>query len=170
MKAPPLLPDETLARVLRTANMDGISVMAIAGFLALASASMGDLYGAGIGLLVAAAGAIELHGAGLLRAGDARGLNWILTSQPYLLVVLLGYCGLRFLSFDPSLLKQAITDDMRLSIAQAGYREDEFVRIVYFATYGLLALGATVFQGGMALYYWRRREAVRAAVEGEELE
>lgn len=165
MKAPPLLPEETLARVLRTANTDGMSVMAIAGFLALASASMGDFYGAGIGLLVAAAGAIEMHGAGLLRAGDPRGMNWILASQPYLLAVLLGYCALRFLSFDPSLLKQAITDDVRQSIREAGYREEVFVRTVYFATYGLLAFGATVFQGGMALYYWRRREAVVAALQ-----
>lgn len=156
--------------MLRTATTDGITVLAIAGFLALASASTGDFVGAGIGLLVAAAGAIELHGAGLLRAGDPRGMNWLLASQPYLLVILLGYCGLRLMSFDPAALRQALTTEMRESIAQAGYREDEFIRVVYRLTYGLLAAGALLFQGGMALYYWRRRAAVSAAVLGEAAE
>ena len=169
MKAPPLLPEETLYRVLRTANMDGISVLAIAGFLALGSASMGDFYGAGIGLLVAAAGAIELHGSGLLRSGETRGMNWLLASQPYLLAILLGYCALRLISFDPTLLKQAVTADVRQAIAQAGYQEDHFLKVVYTATYLTLAVGTILFQGGMTLYYWRRREAVTAALsDGED--
>jgi hypothetical protein len=182
MKAPPLLPDETLARVLRTANMDGISVMAIAGFLALASASMGDWYGAGIGLLVAAAGAIELHGAGLLRAGDSRGMNWILASQPYLLMVLFGYCVQRAIAYDAVMATQALDSAMRflggadavrqfdISLAQTGRTKAEAVHQLYLRGYGVLAFTATIFQGGMALYYWRRRDAVRVAVDGEEIE
>ncbi len=168
MKAPPLLPEETLHRVLRAANVDGISVLAVAGFLALAAASMGDYYGAGIGLLVAAAGAIELHGAALLRAGEPRGFAWLLGSQPYLLAVLLGYCALRLVSFDPALIQQALTTDVRESIAAAGYNEHQFMHTVYTATYVTLAVGSVVFQGGMALYYWRRRDAVRAALCADE--
>lgn len=167
MKAPPLLPEETLQRVLRTANTDGISVMAIAGFLALLSASAGDFYGAGIGLLVAAAGAIELHGAGLLRSGDPRGVNWLVASQPYLLAVLLGYCALRLISFDPGLLRQAVTAEMRETIQEAGYKEDSFIRTVYYGSYALLAVGTFCFQGAMTVFYWRRREAMIAAVTGQ---
>ena len=36
-RTPPLLPEETLRRVLRVANFDGMSVLAVAGILALAS-------------------------------------------------------------------------------------------------------------------------------------
>lgn len=170
MKAPPLLPEETLHRVLRVANVDGLSVLAIAGILALASASMGDWQGAAIGLLVAAAGAIELHGVGLLRAGDGRGMNWLVASQPYLLAMILVYCGLRWLSYDPALLRAALTSEMRAAIAQNGWTEEAFLRMVYMATYAVLAAGTALYQGGMTLYYLRRRSAVRTAVEGEAVE
>lgn len=170
MKTPPLLPEETLHRVLRVANLDGMSVLAIAGILALASAAGGDYMGAAIGLLVAAAGAIELHGAGLVRAGETRGMKWVVASQPYLLVVLLGYCVLRLTNFDLSMLQAAMTDEMRETIRQAGYRVDQFLRMVYNLTYGTLAFATLLYQGGMTIYYWRRRGAVETALEGEEQE
>jgi len=55
MKAPPLLPEETLLRVLRVARLDGLSVLVIAGVFALISALAGDGVGAVVGLLVAGA-------------------------------------------------------------------------------------------------------------------
>lgn len=166
MKAPPLLPEETLHRVLRVANVDGFSVLAVAGVLALASAAAGDWVGTGIGLLVAAAGAIELHGVGLLRAGESRGMNWLIASQPYLLAMVLGYCAVRLGSYDATLLRAAVTSEMRASLAEAGYTEESFLRFVYFSTYTVLAVGTLLFQGWMTFYYWRRRTAVAAAIEG----
>ncbi len=168
MKTPPLLPEETLHRVLRVANFNGLSVMAISGMLALAAAATGDYRGAAIGLLVAAAGAIELHGAGLLRAGEARGTQWLIASQPYLLVVVLAYCGLCLSSYDPTVLRQAMTSEMRARLAEVGYGEDQFFRMFYVTTYGLLGLGTFVYQGAMTVYYFRRRRAVTAALETED--
>lgn len=165
MKTPPLLPEETLHRVLRVANIDGLSVLLIASVLALAAAASGDYRGAAIGLLVAAAGAIELHGAGLVRAGERRGMQWLVASQPYLLLVLLGYCLLRLTNFDISLLRTAMTDDMRETIRQAGYTVDAFLRLVYRLTYLTLAFTTVIYQGGMTIYYLRRRGAVEAALE-----
>ena len=167
MKAPPLLPEETLHRVLRMANYDGWSVLGVAGLLALASAAAGDYWGAGVGLIVAAAGAIELHGAALLRAGEVRGMNWLMASQPYLLTMVIGYCAVRLWNFDPSLLRAAMTDELRASLAQAGYGEEHFLRLVYATTYVALAVGTLIFQGGMTVYYYRRRAAVVAAIEAE---
>ena len=168
MKTPPLLPEETLRRVLRVANMDGLSVMLIAGVLALAAAASGDYRGAAIGLLVAAAGAIELHGAGLVRAGERRGMQWVVASQPYLLLVLLGYCLLQLAHFDLSLLRAALTDEMRETIRQAGYTVDAFLRLVYRLTYLTLAFTTVIYQGGMTVYYLRRRGAVEAALDGDD--
>jgi acetolactate synthase regulatory subunit len=164
MKPPPLLPDETLQRVLRVAKFDGISVLAIAGTLALASASVRDLGGAAVGLLVAAAGAIELHGAGLLKAGD-RGMNWLVASQPYLAAVLLCYCAVRLTNYDPTALREAMTAELKQSLAEAGMEEDRFLRLVYAITYAVLGIGTLIYQGLMTLFYLRRREAVVAAVE-----
>lgn len=165
MKPPPLLPDETLHRVLRVANFDGISIMAVAGMLALASASVRDFSGAAIGLLVAAAGAIELHGAGLLKAGERRGMNWLIASQPYLASVILIYCAMRLSHFDAALWREAVTDDLRKSLEESGYREDEFLHTVYTLTYAALAIGTLLYQGWMTVFYYRRRKVVATAVD-----
>jgi hypothetical protein len=170
MKAPPLLPEETLRRVLKVANLDGLSVMAVAGLLALASASAGDYNGAGVGLLVAAAGAIELHGAGLLKSGEKRGMSWVLASQPYLLVLLLGYCALRLWNYDPAELQAAMTSDLRKTLEASGYNEAVLLQKFYTTVYFVLAIGTLIFQGGMTLYYVRRKDAVGAALESGESE
>lgn len=153
--------------MVRVANLDGMSVLAVAGLLALVAASMGDYGGAAVGLLVAAAGAIELHGVALLRAGEARGTNWLVASQPYLLAVMLGYCAVRLTSYDATLLRAAMTDELRAAIAQAGYREEQFLRTVYTLTYAVVAGTTLIYQGGMTVYYLRRRAAVIAALETE---
>lgn len=167
MKTPPLLPEETLHRVLRMAMLDGWSVLGIAGVLALASAGAGDVWGTAVGLAVAAAGAIELHGAGLLRAGENRGMRWVLASQPYLMVAILGYCGLRMWSYDPSMLREAMTSDMRATLAQSGWTEERFLRFAYSVGNAVLAIGTIAYQGGMTYFYYQRRAAVQAALDGD---
>lgn len=167
MKVPPLLPEETFHRVLRVANVDGLSVMAVAGMLALAAASIRDFSGAAVGLAVAAAGAMELHGAGLLRAGEPRGMKWILMSQPYLMAVLLAYCAVQLATFDAAALQEAMTDKMRQKIAASGLTEERMLRQAHTLMYGLLAVGTVIYQGAMTLYYRRRQAAVEAAVVDE---
>ena len=168
MKTPPLLPEETLHRVLRVANINGMSVLAVAGMVTLAVASTGNWVGAAIGLSIAASGAIELHGAGLLRGGDSRGMRWLIASQPYLLAVVLIYCGLRLANYDPAVFDAAMTDELRLALEQAGYEKERFFRMVYVGTYTVLAIATFIYQGLMTLYYARRREAVERALDGEE--
>ena len=60
MIQPPKLVSEVMRRVMRVARFDGISVLCLAGFFALVSAASGDVSGAAFGLLIAAAGAVEL--------------------------------------------------------------------------------------------------------------
>lgn len=182
MKLPPLLPEEMLPRVVRTANTDGLCVLAIAGFFALAAASSGDYYQTGVGLLIAAAGAIELHGAGLLRAGDARGMRWVLASQPYLLLILLAYCATQLAFMDAGSVATDTLDLVgRIGGAEAAERLRQDIQLSgktpaqalgpYLRTgYGAFAAAALLFQGGMTVYYWRRRQAVVAALEGESVE
>ena len=164
MKTPPLLPEETLHRVLRVANFNGTSVLAFSGLITLAVASTGNYVGAAIGLLIAASGAFELHGASLLRSGDARGVQWMVASQPYLLLVMLGYCAFRLTSYDPAELQAAMTSELRTAIDQAGYDEDVFLRMVYVGSYAVVALATLIYQGLMTVYYYRRREAVTLAL------
>ena len=167
MKKPPLLPEETLHRVLRVASFDGMCVLAISGMITLAVASTGNYVGAAIALLITASGAFELHGAGLLRAGDPRGMQWLIVSQPYLLIVVLGYCALRLVSYDPAEVQAAMTPELRTAIEQAGYDEDVFIRMVHVGSIAFLALGTMIYQGLMTVFYYRRRGAVLAALEHE---
>jgi hypothetical protein len=152
------------------ARLDGTGVLALAGAGTLGLAAMGDRSGAFIGLLVAGAGAVELHGAGLLRNGESRGLRWLVASQLYLLVAVLAYVGLRLTSYDPALINLVMTDSLRQRYLDAGLEPDQIDRVVqlsYYLTYALVGLLTLAYQGGMAIYYWRRRRAVTQALSSD---
>jgi hypothetical protein len=76
MKTPPLPPKpvDPVRRVTRIALFDGWSVVIVAGLGGLLAAAMGDFTGAVIGVMVAGAGLMELHGVTLLRRSEASGL------------------------------------------------------------------------------------------------
>ncbi len=164
MRAPPLLPEETFARVVRMANFDGSSVLLLGGFFALLTALNGEKPFAIVGLLAAGAGAVELHGVSLLRAGDRRGMPWIIASQPLLLVVILGYCVLRFTHFELPDMPDSLRAMTAISAENLGLSVDDYLRRINQLTLVVLALVAVVYQGGMALYYLRRREPVERAL------
>ena len=117
-----------------------------------------------MGVFIAGAGALELHGVGLLRNGYARGTTWLVWSQLYLLAVVLFYVGLRLSHVDIEPLRRSLTDDLRESIANSGLSEDEFLRIVYVTSTAVFGVVTFFYQGGMAFYYQRRRAAITAAL------
>jgi hypothetical protein len=169
MKAPPFLPEETLQRVLRMANFNGLSVMAISGFLTLAVASNGDVFGVVIGLLVAASGAMELHGAGLLRVSEPRGTRWLIASQPYLALVVLVYCGIQVTNYDPALLRKMVTEEQTAGIVELGYDREKFLHTSYMVSYGVLAVVTVIYQGALTVFYFRRRHVLEEAVLEEDI-
>ena len=171
MIQPPKLVSEVMRRVMRVARFDGISVLCLAGFFALVSAASGDVSGAAFGLLIAAAGAVELQGRGRIRAADRRGMSWLIGSQLYLMSVVLGYVGYRLANPDSDPILRAAKTALSDEIRQAGMDPAQFMaefpkelRLLYFAVAGLTIL----YQGGMALYYMRRRGAVEAAIDEDE--
>jgi len=170
MKAPPLLPEETLRRVARIARFDGISVTAIAGVFALLSAAGHDVSGAVVGVIVAGAGAVELHGVTLLHAGEPRAMRWLIGSQFYLLAAILGYVAWRLGSPDPLMIdamRKALTSDQRQVLKENGVTEAEFLQMMMRLVYFSVGLATMIYQGSMATYYVRRRAAVLRALEPE---
>ena len=164
---PPKLVSDTLRRVLRIARFDGMSVLFVAGFFALVSGASGDVGGAAVGLLVAAAGAIELHGVALLRVCDRRGMSWLVASQLYLMAVILAYVGFRISNPEVDPVLKLMTTVVAEQVRQAGQDVDLFLsevptalRLMYLAVAALTLL----YQGGMTFYYLRRRDAVAAAL------
>ena len=163
-KSPPLLSIEVLRRVLRVAHFDGTCVLTVAGALALASAAYHDFTGTGVGLVVAGAGAVELHGAALMRHGEERGMRWLIASQLCLMAAILGYVGWRLSHIDVSILRPMLTDDVRRKIKELDWTEAQYLHFAYVCGYAVIAAGTVIYQGCMAIYYSRRRTPVAAAL------
>src|SRR5687767_982966 len=167
MQQPPLLPDESLVRVLRLARFDGMGAMVLGGMFALVAASARDFPFALIGLLAAGAGAVELHGAALLRQGEPRGMSWLIASQPFLLVVILTYCAVRIWMVELPPVPEAFQGMFAASAQQWGLTIPEYQRALNRITVLAFATVAIGFQGGMMFFYLRRRAAVARALTME---
>jgi len=170
--SPPLLSTEILKRVLRLAKLDGAGVLALAGAFAMGSAALGDYKGALIGVLIAGAGAIELHGVALLNGGESRGVNWLVGSQLYLLVTVLCYVGWRLANYDPVQMRQFAepllqNPETQAKLVEAGATPEDLlrmVRVLYNVGYAAVAVLTLIYQGGMMRYYRRRQAAITSAL------
>jgi hypothetical protein len=165
MQQPPLLPEETLLRVLRLARMDGLGALVLGTLFALVAAAGHHFPFTAVGLLGAGAGAIELHGVTLLRRAQPRGMNWLVASQPFLLVVIFSYCALRLWFEEMPPVPEQLRAFLAAGAAQVRMPVDDYLQLLNRIIYGSLAVTAVGFQGGMMIYYLRRRRAVRQALE-----
>jgi hypothetical protein len=165
MQQPPLLPEETLMRVLRLARLDGLGLLVLGSIFALMAAAGQEGPFAAIGLLAAGAGAIELHGVGLLREGEPRGMDWVIASQPFLLLVIWCYAGLRLLLFEIPPLPEGMGELAAVGAAQWGLSIEAYFERVNTVTAAVLSVVALGYQGGMTIYYLRRRRPVIQAFE-----
>jgi hypothetical protein len=164
---PPLLPFEVLARVVRLARTDGRLVLWLSGGFALLSAAGHDGIGAAAGVAAAGAGAIEMHGSGLLERGEGRGLDWVIRAQLLLLATILIYSAARLMHFDPELVKPFVTAELAEQIKQLNLTQDQFFRTLNLIIYIVVAFVSLIYQGTMARYYASRRPAIKQALDAE---
>ena len=164
MQQPPLLPDETLARVLRVARFDGTGALVLGGVFALLAATSGNVPFATIGLLAAGAGAIELHGAALLRQSEPRGMRWLIASQPFLLAVILSYCAVRVWLVELPPIPESFKPIFVTSAQQWNMTPEQYQHALNRITASVVAIAALGFQGGLMIYYLRRRDVITRAL------
>jgi hypothetical protein len=168
---PPPLPSETLSRILNVATFDGRLLMMVGGVLAILHAAHHQSHGAIVGCLIAGAGALELHGAGMLRVGVSRGMDWLVRSQLLLLVTLLLYAATQLLRPPEEILEEIrLTPDILALLDQWNITQVRFAQIFQIFVYTAVGVVTIVYQGLMALYYHRRRSAVDTALDDELLE
>ena len=170
MKAPPPLPADILGRVRRVGRYHGTCVTAVAGLFAVASLFMRDWLGATVGLMVAGGGALEMRGASLLGSDARVGFRFMIVSQIWVLVSILGYIVWRLGHPDPlmlDLLRTGLREEQRQQLRDVGVSEIEFLRIVLRFFYFVLGFVCTLYQGGMAFFYVRQRAAVSRTVAGQ---
>lgn len=168
--APPPLPADVLARVLRVASVDGRMLLILGGIFAALSALSSDGVGATAGCLATAAAMLELHGVSRLRLGDPDAIKWLIRSQLALFGIILFYSAARIATFDAEQMQALLTPDLVESFRNAGLGEDEImpmVKSVYRFMYLLVGLIALFYQGGMAWYYHQRREPIRTALQAD---
>jgi len=172
-KKPPLLPSETLRRVLRVAALDGRILLFVAGFFAILSASNAEVVAAIVGCAAAGAGALELHGIGQIRSGDSRGADWLVRSQLILLAVILFYVAWRITTFDFEPYRSRLLPLMQTPLFQNALEEmhitvDQYLSLLArLFQWGYVVVGVVsiFFQGGLAVYYHNRRRAIERALE-----
>lgn len=161
-------PADVLRRVIKVARVNGmIVVFPVALICALIALVMGDLVSAFFGLLVAAAGWSEWHGAKLLKRGQADGINWLVRSQLFLMILILLYALERMASWNSDYVQSLNTPEMNQLLQQGGMDMQAIlplVRLGFFVVYGSLAVLTVLYQGGLALFYRRRAATVRAAL------
>ncbi|HEY0944466.1 MAG TPA: hypothetical protein VGD81_04335 [Opitutaceae bacterium] len=166
---PPPSPAQVLSRVLGVATIDGRILVIIAATFALLAAAGREPLAAIVGCLAAGAGSLELHGVHRLKLGAPDGVKWLVRSQLFLLLLVLAYATIRFFTFDAELVRSLITPEMETQLATAGLTVDQalpFFKLIYQATYVIVALVSCIYQGGLARYYRNRRGAIRQALGG----
>jgi hypothetical protein len=164
---PPLLPSEVLRRVERVSRVHGMTVLGLAGTFALISAGARDVTGAVVGLLVAGAGALEFHGASMLRS-RLDGTRWLVASQLYLMGIILAYVAYRITHPDVAWMLHYMTGDAAEPIKEAarqqGLSTEQMLAAAMVGFYLLVAALTVVYQGLMAAYYLRKRRTVAEAL------
>lgn len=165
--AEPTPAEKTLKRVLIISLLDGWSVMIIAALGILITLIMGDYSGVLVGLLIGAAGWMELRGRKLLIRRDPAGMKSLARSQMFLLAVILVYCVTRLGSFDETTVMGNLTPDMEALLKESGIQKADvlpLVRLTFYSAYGAVALGTVLYQGGMTLYYRAKTKLVIEAL------
>lgn len=163
----PTKAEKTLKRVLFISAFDGWSIIVIAVLGILITLAMGDYSGLAVGLLIAAAGGMELRGRKLLKRRDPSGMKLLVRSQLFFLAVILVYCATRLGSFDEATVMGNSTPDMEAAMKELGIQKADLlpmVRSTFFALYSGVALGTLIYQGGMTLYYRAKTKLVTEAL------
>ena len=158
---------KVLHRVLLIAAIDGWSVIVIAGLGILLTLLLGDFSSLFVGVLVLAAGVMELRGRRQLRRRDPGGMKLLVRAQLFLLAVILVYCASRLGSYDQESMLANLTPDMKAMLKESGIEMADLaplVQLAFFLTYGLLALLTLIFQGGLILYYRRKTRLITDAL------
>jgi hypothetical protein len=136
--------------------------------LAVLHALANDGAGAIVGCLVAGAGALELHGVGLLRTGYAQGMNWLVRGQLLLLATMLLYAAAQLMNFDATgVARIPFATEQLNALKQMNIPTKRFVYFIHVIVYTTVGVVTLIYQGAMATYYHRRRKFVNLALEEE---
>jgi hypothetical protein len=153
---PPVVPAAP-QRKLRMARGDAIGLIAMGGLSILVGIMFRDVFNALGGLLIGACGLVELSGFRRFVARRPQAREYLVGSQLGVLALIWVYCGWQL--FGPKSANspetQELMNQLGADAAEFGGLMDSMTRMVYLVLAGVSLL----YQGGLALYYWRKTEA-----------
>ena len=170
-------PEETLRRVLKVSRLNGWSVAIFAAFCVLVALVFVNPEGIFVSTIVLASGAMEVWGNRMLHRRKADGMKWLIRAQFLLLGVIAVYAVESAASFDADGFQQRVQEvrkivtsfDINLDDVLRQYGIDPakvgiFAQKLNWLIYGSVMLTTLLYQGGLALFYRHRIEAVEAAI------
>ena len=172
MQSPPILPAHSLRRVLAISRVDGWSVIGVAGLSALLSVWQGSHALAAAGLVVALAGALELHGRHLLLQRQPQGIGRLIGAQIFLLLIIWIYAWYRWQYFEaaalwaelPGFMQAHVTNSLLAAGLDPEFHRQLLLKLTNQLTCIVLALVSLVYQGGLAFWYGRQSSCIRQAL------
>ena len=165
----PQTPAAVLARVLRIARFDGWSIAIVSGLSLLGVVFSLNPVTLIVAATVFAASLHELSGARQLKAGNIAGVNALVRSQVIILGAILAYCAVRIASYSPELLDESLSraQAMGYEIPISRAELEPMVHKFYNITYSIVAAVTVCYQGGLAIYYHRRRLILAQALAAQ---
>ena len=83
---------------------------------------------------------------------------------------MLAYIGYRSQHLDLESVRMVLSSEQRETIAAAGIEETEFLRIIANISNAIFGVITLLYQGGMVLYYHRRRAPIETALEMDQVD
>jgi hypothetical protein len=163
----------TVRRVLALSGMDGCCMTLFSGFCTGASLLTGEWGGALVGSIVLSCGITTLCNRKRLMRGEVAGLSWLFRVQLMVVLVVFLYVVKSLLAYDASAMDAALKalegsslmgGLLDTALEQWGISVESLralMKPIYFSFYLIVMSGTLLFQGGLALFYWKSRARVR---------
>jgi len=146
-----------LARAAAVARNNALGYVAFGALTLLLSAPRLDLPGIAIGAVLTGVGVAQLRTAPRLRRADPAAPGMLARNEAVLLVAIVIYCVLQLTVLRTS---SAALGDQLADAGDVGVELDALLDSVNAAVYCIFLGVALVYQGGLALYFKRRRPAL----------
>lgn len=171
---PPPIPALAYERVIKVARFDGYFIMLLAGVGALAAAAGGDVIQCVAACFAAGTGAMEIHGSRMLRDYDEDGVNWLVSAQLLLMLVIVAYAIYRITHFDMAWWRATFEHSYdtflgpKHPLTEMVLSDPKFPQLCKLSNvfaFGCLGIVTCLYQGMMARYYFRSRAAIAQALD-----
>jgi len=150
-----------LKRAAGVASFSAITALVLGSSTALYAVLAPDIGAVVAALILIASGTIELVGRRRLLRAELGATRMLMLNQLALFACVAIYCIVQLSTFSTQSIVTEITSMLDQDIESQG-RLVHYIRLVHYALYGSVLLASLASQGGLALYYARRRKQVES--------